>query len=188
MALITAQEIVNQGILKSAPINQRFDAALLAPHIQVAEIRHLKSILCDAFYNDLVAQKDGVAQYNTDLGTVTAAYTTNTAYETLYKDYILPYMAICILDQALPFIGVQVGNAGVYSHNPEFSTNQGTEGVKYMQEQLKVNIQVLKKALFDYLCANTATYTLFCNDDCPDSTDCSDTSKEVLNDLGIIFY
>ena len=187
MALITAQEIVNQGILKAAPINQRFDAALLAPHINIAESRHLKSILCSAFYNDLVSQKDGTGQYNSDLGTVTAAYTTNANYETLYKDYILPYMAICVLDQALPMIGVQIGSAGVYAHNSDFGTNEGIEGIKYIQEKLRSDIQVLRQSLLDYLCENKAVYALFCSGDCPDES-CEDSDTALTNDLGIIFY
>ena len=189
MALITALEVVNQGTFKGAPINQRFDASLISPHIHIAEARHLKAIFCTAFYDALVAAKDGVGQYNLDLGATSIAFSTNANYETLYKEYILPYMSICILDQALPTISIQIGSAGVFQNNPEFGQNKGIEGVQYLQQKLQKDITVLKKVMLDYLCANAANYPLFCTTDCPDS-ECTDSDSETFlsNDLGIIFY
>jgi len=191
MALITAVEIVNQGLLKAVPINSRFDASLISPHIQTAELRHLKSFICDAFYNDLVAEKDGIGQYNADLGTVTAAYTTNTVYEALYKNYLLPYMANAIVLQSLPFIGLQIGSNGVFAAGAEFGQNTGAEGIKFLQKQLLETVNILKDNILKHLCENQTLYPLFCSTDFCIDTDCdgqTDEYKGTGNDLGIVFY
>ena len=189
MALVNAIEIVNQGFLKAVPINQRFDASIIEPHLNIIDSRYLKTIFCTAFYDALIAAKDGIGQYNADLGATSIAFSTNANYETLYKEYILPYMSICILDQALPTISIQIGSAGVFQNNPEFGQNKGIEGVQYLQQKLQKDITVLKKVMLDYLCANAANYPLFCTSDCPDS-ECTDSDSETFlsNDLGIIFY
>ena len=88
MALVNAIEIVNQGFLKAVPINQRFDASIIEPHLNIIDSRYLKTIFCTAFYDALIAAKDGIGQYNADLGATSIAFSTNANYETLYKEYI----------------------------------------------------------------------------------------------------
>ena len=193
MALVNAIEIVNQGFLKAVPINQRFDASIIEPHLNIIDSRYLKTIFCAAFYDALIAAKDGIGQYNADLGATSIAFSTNANYETLYKEYILPYVALAAVHQALPFVTFQIGSRGVLAASSEFAHNVGRittkEGVGYVQDAMQKMINYSRQSLLDYLCANAANYPLFCTSDCPDS-ECTDSDSETFlsNDLGIIFY
>ena len=57
ITLISANEIVNGGIVRPVPLNSRFDSQLLATNIPTAEERFLLPVLCRSFYADLIAQK-----------------------------------------------------------------------------------------------------------------------------------
>lgn len=189
--LIDALEVVSGGIVKNTPISSRFDAALLSSHIKTAELRFLKPVLCEDFYLDLIAQKENVSNYNENICPAAEAYPSNALYESLWKEYLLPYLSHCVLYEALPFVAVQIGSNGLFENSIEFGTNTGLEGVKFIQDTLMTKINILKKDLLDYLCENQAQFPLFCNDcHCKESEECNDCSgtDSNSNDLGIIFY
>lgn len=188
--LIKAKEIVNQGIFKGAPYNNRFDQSILAPNIHLAEDRFLKTFICKAFYEDLVAQKNTIpSNYNAELGALVQAYPSNAAYETLWTQYLLPYLSRAVLCLSLPSVTLQVGNNGVMLNNSEYAQNSGLSGMKFLMDNELSNTEQRKPIIIKFLCDNKADYPLFCRSNfCECSEDNEDEFNKPKRNLGIIFY
>jgi hypothetical protein len=193
--LIQPAEVVNGGILKAAPVSDRFDSSLLAAHVKPAEIRFLRPLLCEDFYLDLIAEKNGiVSNYNDKICPIVEAYPNNATYETLWKEYLLPFLGYSVLWQSLPFIGVQVASTGILELQSDYSQNTGISGVKFMQDTLLTSIEVMTEELRRHLCENKDIYPLFksdkfCKCEC-NNDDCNECkrSKVHASKLGIMFY
>jgi len=210
--LIDAREVVNGGIVKNSPSSNRFDSALLSPYVQVMEIEYLKSIICDDFYFDLIAEKAGnVSNYNPKPNCpVVEAFPSNAIYENLWKEYLLPYLSFCLIHKSLPFINFKISSNGILETFTEYANNTGEKGFQIMRDEIKGTIDVLRENLKKHLCQNKDLYTLFC-DECycneydkhDDECDCHCDAckngyhcntkhcykrKTVAPDLGIVFY
>lgn len=192
ITLIRPAEIVNAGIVKATPLNARFDASVLSPWVHFAEMRFLiepKSFMCQDFYQDLIAQRNvNDSNYNPDLGPIVQAFPTNADYETLWTQHLLPFLSLASYYVALPSISLQTGSNGLFFNNTEFSTNAGTEGLKFMQDSMLQNLDDAKAALVNFLCENKENYPLFCAEDY--CSKCGEGDKGIVEgrDLGIIFY
>lgn len=188
ITLIKPHEIVNTGILSAAPLNSRFDASKLSSVVHLAEDRFLKTIVCAAFYTDLVSQKNTTdSNYNPDLGPIVEAYPSNADYEFLWTEFLLSYLSRAVYYLALPEIVLQTGSNGLFLNNTEFSSNSGLDGLKFMQDTQLQNLERRRPFIIDYLCKNKDTYPLFCEEDiCNCCSDC--TEVESGSNLGIILY
>lgn len=202
--LIQPKEIINQGIFKGSPLNDRFDASKIAPVIHLAEDRFFKTFICKDFYDDLIAQKDvNPSNYNANNGPLQQAFPTNPDYEFLWTEYFLAYLSRAVYYMALPDITLQTGSNGLFLNNTEFSTNGGIEALKFMQDTQLNNLEGRKPIIIQYLCDNQDIYTLFCPEGvcqeccCTGCKDGSGCEKENTNhgiipqhgrDLGIQFY
>jgi hypothetical protein len=56
--LIQAQEAVNGGVLRPAPMNARFDTGLIGPHIADAERAHIIPVIGEVLYATLLSKKN----------------------------------------------------------------------------------------------------------------------------------
>jgi len=196
--LILAPETINTGILKSTPKSNRFDASLISPWLNIAEIRFLKTFICAAFYDEMIANMNPLpTNYNPALGPVVKKFPTDAALETLWTQYLLDYLSLAVYYVALPNIVIQTGSNGLYFNNTEFSTNAGPNGLKLMQNIQLQNLNDLKPPIITYLCDNEALYPLFCRDGvctdcgctgCADGTGCTGKVPQSGRDLGIQFY
>lgn len=187
--LIQAAEIVNTGIVTAAPLNSRFDASKIAGVIHLAEDRFLRPIINKTFYDDLLANKNSTpSNYNIDLGPLVEAFPTVAAYETLWKQYLLPFLSRAVYFVALPEIVLQSGSNGLFLNNTEFSNNSGIDGLKFMQDTQLQHLEKRRPFIIEYLCDNKATFTLFEDKICPccEETDCTETGS--ASDLGIVLY
>jgi hypothetical protein len=193
--LIQPAEVVNGGILKAAPVSDRFDSSLLGPHIKPAEIRFLRPLLCEEFYLDPITQKAGIiSNYNDKICPIVEAYPNNAVYESLWKEYLLPFLGYSVLWQALPFIGTQIRTTGVLALQSEYAENLDIKGVKYMKDTILTSIEIMTEELRRHLCENKDIYPLFksdkfCKCECNNS-DCNECkrSKVHASKLGIMFY
>lgn len=191
--LIQPQEITNAGVLKAAPISSRFDAALLSAHIKPAEIRFLRPIICEEFYLYLIEQKGGtVSNYNAAIcPDLAEAFPTAAELETLWREYLLPFLSYAVLWQALPTIGVQIASAGIFSGDTYGGQGQGIEGVKFLQDSILTTIEIMQADLLRYLCKNKSVYPLFCAEcvcPCESSDCCDDKTASGAPGLGVVFY
>jgi hypothetical protein len=193
--LIQPREIVNGGIVRGAPISERFDASLLGPHIKIAEIRFLRPLLCDDFYQELITKKAGrISNYNIDICPLEKAYPTDPNLEFLWTDYLLPFLSYCVLFQSLPHIGTQVGTNGIFKNANQYGENLGVDGITFLQDTVLSSIGILKEDLRRYLCENKQLFPAFCSD-CNCSCNCGvdgclecKKPKRYAPKLGIIFY
>ncbi|MEM9822893.1 MAG: hypothetical protein AAF985_17570, partial [Bacteroidota bacterium] len=134
--LTQAQEIVNSGLVRPAPIDVRFDALLLSPHIDFAEKRFVQSVIGKELFNALKTEKaNTISNYNANYGAIQAAFTTE-HFELLWKEYLFQFCSICVVYEAIPFIIQQIGSQGLMINNTEFSTSSGVSGGKYIQDAL----------------------------------------------------
>lgn len=188
--LIQASEVVNGGIMKATPLNNRFDASRLSDVIHLAEDAFLKPFICADFYADLLAEKNATASnYNADLGAIVQAFPTNANYETLWTQYLYPYLARAVYYMALPNITLQTGSNGLFASDSQFGTNSGLEGLKFMADTQLSYLKARRPVIENYLCNNTALFPLFCTDDiCKDNCDGTSESTSQGPDLGLIFY
>lgn len=199
LTLISANEIVNGGIVRPVPLNSRFDGQLLATNIPTAEERFLLPVLCRSFYADLIAQKTtDESNYNINIGPIVPKFGTNADYETLWKNYLEEVTARGVYLQSLPDIVLQTGSNGLYLNESQYAQTAGVSGLKLKEDREleKINLAILRMKRF--LCENSGLYSLwpvdkFCKDcgcSCGDDCDCINKgvkeNKSIIG--GIILY
>jgi len=200
ITLISANEVVNGGIVRPTPLNSRFDSQLLAPNIALAEERFLLPVLCAKFYADLIAQKTtDDANYNTAVGPIVPKFGTNADYEFLWKNYLQELTARAVMYMSIDDISIQTGSNGLYLNNSEYSENAGMAGLKFKEDRQLQKIDLCKGRMLRYMCENADKYPLWpkdsfcksCGCTCDDDCNC-ETSKpkepHTSKKLGIIIY
>lgn len=185
MQLLTAQEIINGGILRQVPLSARFDGMLLSPHIQLAEVRFLRETLTKDLYSTMVAQKERVGIYNSDLATPQAAFDV-AELETLYAGYVIKLVSYATVYQSLPYIAAQISSNGIMATNTDFAQNLGLDGARFLRDDLLQNIELLQKECKDFLCDNKSTYATYGFDEKVYCSECDEDGKNVLKKFGII--
>lgn len=188
--LIQPNEVVNGGVLKSTPLNARFDVSLIAPHIADAERLHVVPVICQAFYDALKTKKAfAVSNYNTSINAITKAFpdSSDTAYETLWRSYLMPLCAWATYYEALPFIAIQTGSSGPMAIQPEYAQNTGVAGVKLLQDTALRRIRALSDVTLEYLCANAAKFSDFCKTDLCTGCDDGPEDSDVLARYGLFY-
>lgn len=185
ITLIQAAEVVNQGIVKGAPLGNRFDASQIAPNISEAERRFLKTFINQDFFNDLVAQKNTApSNYNSDLGPIVLAYPTNTEYETLWTQWLFPYLSKASVHESLDTVGLIIGSNGVFFNESQFTQNAGLSGITYLKDSLMETLKDLQPAIIKFLCDNKADYPLFDSEKYCD--DCGDKENSIGRNAGFV--
>lgn len=179
MALITANEVINGGAARPAPLNARFDAALISPHIADAIREHVLPVVGDAMMATMLSKKNTAnCNYNTAVGAIVKAFPASgdAAYETLWTEHLYDLCAWAVMYEALPFISMQTGSNGVFTVSTEFGKSEGVQGVKYLQDQMRRRIEQKTDALKAYLCANSGDFADYDTSNCPDVS-CGDTQN-----------
>ena len=184
--LITAFEIVNQGIVKAAPMSNRFDASILAPQIDIAEQRFLKKIINIEFYNDLLAQRTvNEIQYNSDLGALQIAYPNNADYEELFTQYLYPYICRSVLYESYPYTVVQTETNGQFLNAPTYGQNAGIKTMQMYRDTMLETLKGTEPIIKAFLCENKEKYPLW--DSSKYCDDCQKEYKTEGRNLGIVF-
>lgn len=179
--LITSKEVINSGLVRSAPIDARFDSLLLDPHLQEAEDRFVRSVICEDLFVALLTEKaDTVSNYNPAFPIVPAF--TTAKYEKLWTEHLLQLYSYAVIYQALPFIAMKISSNGILINNTEFAGNAGEKGVVFLQDTMMETITEKQKRLVKFLKDNNADYNCYTEQECENSA--NDISKK----LGIIFY
>lgn len=184
--LISAVEIVNQGIVKAAPLSNRFDASILAPQIDIAEQRFLKTFINKEFYEDLKAQRTpNEIQYNAALGTVQEAYPSNADYEELFTQYLYPYICRSVLYESYPYILVQTDSNSMTLNNPTYGQNAGVKVMQTYRDTMLETLKGTQPLIIDFLCENKDKYPLW-----DSSKYCKECEKESNSNrsVGFVFY
>lgn len=187
--LIKPKEVVNNGILRPAPLTARFDEQLIAAHIQVAEEKHIIPVLGRDFYDALVASQNASAcNYLPPLPLVDK-FPNDPLYESLWVGYLYQLVARSVFLTALPYIGIQTGANGIYLNNSEYSQNAGIQGLKFLQDNERDAVLAMRQATLNFLCRNYTDYQLFdADENCEtcDQIEQAKTSKTKTN-FGFIF-
>jgi hypothetical protein len=192
--LIKAEEIVNQGIFKGAPIGSRFDANLISPNIAQAELRFLKTAVSpktsgfinSAFYDDLIAEKNvNPCNYNIDLGAIVQAFPTNAAYETLWTQWLFPFLSKASVYESLDNIIIQVGSRGAFINGGGMGENIGISGLKHLKDSFMESLVGYKPFIVNFLCENKTVYPLW--DDTGFCSECDDSSTSSGRTAGFVF-
>lgn len=188
-SIISAFEVLAGGVLRQTSLESRMDQGEIAQHIEDAELRYIKPILGDTFYNNLVSTKlTDSCNYNEDKGALIYKYANTQAVDTkeyLFKKYLYKLCALAVYHQALPFIGVKSTNQGVMLNNTEFAQNVGFEGIRFLQQQIMDNISARQAELTKYL---EAKKDVFDNFGYGADEDGCEVNKPYTNTTGIIFY
>lgn len=188
-SIISAFEVLAGGVLRQTSLESRMDQGEIAQHIEDAELRYVKPILGDTFYNNLVSTKlTDSCNYNEDKGALIYKYANTQAVDTkeyLFKKYLYKLCALAVYHQALPFIGVKSTNQGVMLNNTEFAQNVGFEGIRFLQQQIMDNISARQAELTKYLEAKKDIFDQYGYGE--DADGCEET-KPYSNTTGIIFY
>ncbi len=199
--LIKPGEIINGGVVRSTPLNSRFDQQLLAAHIKIAEERFVIDVLCADLYNDMVAQQNTIeSNYNINVGSIVQKFPTNAAYETLWVEHLLYYTSNAVLYQALPNIAIQIGSNGLFLNGSNMAENAGVKGLTFWQDTIHQSLDVKRQTIENFLCSNQSNYALYpdykCNncegcghtqENCKGYTKCGKHNKTSKN-TGIILY
>lgn len=193
-SILQAKEVVNNGILKRVPISGRFDFSVLAPHIVSMEDRFLieTKLISAAFYTDLKDEiLNNVSSYNTALGSVVEKYdSTGTAkqiaYETLWRKFLMELLSLGVLYEALPYIQLKIGSAGVRVLEGNLSESAGVRNMKYLRDDLMEKINRLSQRMKDWLCDNKSDYSLYD----VEGTKCGDCEEDsdYIGASGIVIY
>jgi hypothetical protein len=188
-SIISAFEVLAGGVLRQTSLESRMDQGEIAQHIEDAELRYVKPILGDTFYNNLVSTKlTDSCNYNEDKGALIYKYANTQSVDTkeyLFKKYLYKLCALAVYHQALPFIGVKSTNQGVMLNTTEFAQNVGFEGIRFLQQQIMDNISARQAELTKYLEAKKDIFDQYGYG--ADADGCEE-NKPYTNTTGIIFY
>ena len=153
--IILPAEVTEGGILRKTPLNVRFDQQLIAPNIQVAELRWIKPLLGDALYDDFVA--DQVAEAFPP----TVPKFNDANYQILWDKYLWSFDSLAVTWASLPGIAMPIGANGIYLNNTDTSENAGAAGLKLRLDSIYQNLLVLSDEIKKYLCANAVDFPLY---------------------------
>ena len=143
--IITAQELIEREFTQ-----KRTDPNLVKNDVLFSvQYNSLRPTIGDDFYDDLIASMPD--------------NTLTTAEQSLIDDYIKPYLLPVTYAQVLPDIVYNSSSQGIMLNQPEFTSNGGRAGLQLMRETAAIRANAMKERLLDYLCDNTSTFTLFCN-------------------------
>jgi len=157
MALIRPGEVVNTGIARATPSAVRFDVQLVAPNIEVAEIRYILPVLGQDLFNTLVAaQFAGDSNYNPALPLQNKF--ANAALEALWNPFLLQLCARSVMLVSLPSVSLQVAAGGVFRGNSEYGEGATVKDIKFLSDAWTQDIVALQNAVTDFLCANSSNY------------------------------
>lgn len=190
-SILSAFEVLAGGDSRQTPFDPKLAQGEIAIHIATAEKRFVKPVLGATFYDYLVTNKlTDSCNYNTDKGAIVWKYAnldvippTTQTEEHLFQYHLYKLCAMAVYHQALPFISLKTTNSGVMMNNTEFANNQGTTGVKFLQQQamevINQCIEEMKEYLEDYKDDFEASGYGATEDEC-------DTKKS--SNLGVIFH
>lgn len=183
MPLITPNEIINGGFLRNSPVNARFDATLLEPHIADAEERHVQVLLGADLYADLITIKDGTeGDYRNE--PAVPAFPGNATYEGIWTNGLMALCGWAVVYEAYPFITVKTSSQGAMVTNTEHSNNLGVKGIEFMMDTILQRIDLKSSSLKKYLCGIKDTLGDLAPTYCKECYTDDETDKYV----GIIFY
>lgn len=199
LTLISANEVINGGIVRPVPTNSRFDGQLLAPNIPISEERYLIPTLCRAFYDDLIAQKTtDDSNYNTNIGPIVPKFGSNADYETLWKNYLQEVTARAVFLTSLSDITLQTGSNGLFINNSQYAESAGVAGLKLKEDRELEKLNFATQRMIAFLCKNKDLYPLWpwenfckeCGCSCDDNCDCDSYGPKDnnTNNNFIIFY
>lgn len=176
--LIKPSEVINGGVVRSTPLNSRFDQQLLGVHIKIAEERFLIDVLCADLYNDMIAQQNpNESNYNSNIGAIVQKFPSNAAYETLWVEHLLYYTSNAVLYQALPNIAMQIGSNGIFLNASNMAENAGVKGLTFWQDTIQQSLDVKKQTIENFLCSNQSDYPLYPTDRCDNCEGCGHTQE-----------
>jgi hypothetical protein len=153
--IILPAEVTNGSILRKTPLNVRFDNQLIAPNIQIGELRWVVPVLGQALYDDFVA--DQVVE----VFPPTEPKFNNVAYQVLWDKYLWKFDANACLWASVSDIGMQFGANGIYLNNTDTSENAGIKGIQVKQDAIAQSLIVLEKYIREYLCLNHVDFPLY---------------------------
>lgn len=168
ITLLFETELIGYGVGKVSPLNTRFPVDKISPHKLSFEIIWLESVLGVKMLKDMIDKMNPLpSNYNPNAGALEMKFPAYPNYETLFKDYILPYVGTAFTFYYLPHAKVEIGAAGAQTYEAKDSIPATAEDMKALGQSLNIAANKLKDRLINFLCENKANYPLFDDKKCP---------------------
>lgn len=157
--------IINKKYLKEyspIPLNYQLDEVM--NYVNVAEKIWVKPLIGEELYDELQQQVD-----DDDLSEANATL--------LVDGGLWQYLAYSVTYEALPFIWANISQVGITLGKSENADSVTLKDLTYIQNHLRVQVEVLKDQVKDWLDTHCASYPLYNCTDC----DCSCNKQTLLN-------
>jgi hypothetical protein len=182
--LLYPNEIIGFGVGKPSPLASRMSADSVAPHLLQLELIWLEPVLGKKMLDDMKSKMSGASNNNPNAGAIVVKFPNDPNYETLFEDYILPYMGNAFSVYYLPFSKVTIGANGAQTLTMANANPAETSDLIRLESTLKDNALVLRKRILDFLCENKANYPLYDSRDC----DCKCEKDKIKNNPPTPFF
>jgi len=138
---------INQEYIKRfTPINANVDAAEVAPHIETAQLIHVREILGKNLYVDLTNK-------------IKAA--TLSEKEAELVDIIKQALAYRAAEISIPFLSIKIRNKGAVKMADQFAQPASIEEMKYLRSELSQRASYFEDRAKDYLCQFSSDFPLY---------------------------
>jgi hypothetical protein len=133
------------------------------------------------FFDDLLAQKNSTpSNYNPQLGGIVKAYPNNADYETLWTQWLLPYLSKAAYYESLEGIVININNNGAHLVDSAHGENIGISGLRMLKDKEMADLTGNRPHIINFLCKNKEKYPLW--DDTDYCSECGD--KEQTGRMG----
>lgn len=145
--------IINQHYLKTYSIlPENYDVSEVMPFVDVAEAVWVRPLVGTLLYDELereVAEND-ISEEN----------------GTLLTKAIWPYLGLCVVYEALPFIWSHASEVGLTLGKSDNSDSATLKDITYVQSHLRKQIEARKEFAVRFLLEHHTSFPLFVYDEC----------------------
>jgi len=139
---------------KKSVIDGNVDDDKILQYIEVAQDTHIQNYMGSSLYRKFQTL---ITAYAAD-DTTGMGDASNSAYNTLWRDYVKPMMIWFAQDSFLPFAMFQITNGGVYKHLSDSSETITVEELRIMQQEVRQNAEFYARRFIEYVRDNESSF------------------------------
>jgi hypothetical protein len=140
--------ITRQDLVTFTSANGSLDPDKFLPYVRLAQDIHIQNYLGTDLYEAI----EGMIE----AGTLTIPLNPN--YYNLVKDYVKDMLIYWAMVEALPYLGINITNGGIFSTQPENSTVLDKNRVDSLIEKSRDTAQHYTRRFIDYICFNQTLF------------------------------
>tara|TARA_R100001460_G_scaffold99527_1_gene142806 strand:+ start:92 stop:595 length:504 start_codon:yes stop_codon:yes gene_type:complete len=135
--------ISRSDITKHTSLNGSIDVDVYLNYIKIAQDKHIQQFLGTDLFESIQSKITG--------GTLTGDYLN------LVTEYVKPMLIHWSMVEALPFLGIQIANNGIFRPTSENGSALPKEEVDYLIEKERDTAQYYTERFIDYMSHNAAS-------------------------------